>query len=144
MRRVKKIITVTLLFTFLLTTFSLSGQSMHADELHSTYIEAFANEDMDAMMGLYTDNATVRSVDGSMSEGMDAIKATYKAFFENGDMTISLEKIDETELSEGYLFVSGKFMLHGGEATQNGIFVNTLVKDGDTWKMLKSYRFSTP
>lgn len=144
MRDIKKISTLTSLFAFLLTTISLSAQSMNADELHATYIEAFANEDMEAMMGLYVDNATIRNADGSMSEGMDAIKANYKAFFENGDMTIALEKIDETKLSDDYLFVSGKFMLNGEGGTQNGIFVNTLVKDGDTWKMLKSYRFSAP
>lgn len=136
-----------MVITLFVSTFSFqtNAQSAAVGQLHQLFIKTINTGDLGNLNTLYTDDVTIRNSDGSMVTGLNNVKAQYKAIFDSGKYTISLNTIEEQVLNKDYMFVSGSFVftkIDEPQMVQKGIFVNTLKNVKDQWKIQKSYRFT--
>lgn len=134
------------LILILLTSITIHAQNPNpaVQQISNDYKKAMESNDLDAITRLYTNDASIRNADGSFTNGIEDITAQYKELMDNGKYNIELETIDQTMLDKNYFFSSGTYtftQLNGEQTSVKGMFVNTLKKTGNEWKVLKSYRF---
>ncbi|MDT0646306.1 nuclear transport factor 2 family protein [Zunongwangia sp. F260] len=125
-------------------SFQTNAQSAAVDQLHQLYIQTINTGDPGNLNTLYTDNVSIRNSDGSLLTGLNNVKKQYQATFDNGKYDITLKTIEEQDLNEDYMFVSGSFVftkIDEPEAVQRGTFVNILKNIDGEWKIYKSYRY---
>ncbi|MTE27878.1 nuclear transport factor 2 family protein [Winogradskyella ouciana] len=144
MKPLKTIIVMLLLLS--ISTYNCNAQDVKADveKMHQLYIEMINNSNLENIDKLYTANASIRNSDATMINGLENIKNQYKATFDSGTFTISLETTDVSQLDDNHMFVSGTFVYSKTDEPKGvlkGEFVNTLKNVNGDWKILKSYRY---
>ena len=144
MKLLKTIIAIVLLLN--VSTFNCNAQDVNTDveKMHQLYIEMINNSKLENVDKLYAENASIRNSDATMINGLENIKNQYKATFDSGTFTISLETTDVSQLDDDHMFVSGTFVYSKTDEPKGvlrGEFVNTLKNVNGDWKILKSYRY---
>lgn len=144
MKLLKTTIAIVLLLN--VSAFNCNAQDVNADveKMHQLYIETINNSKLENINKLYAENASIRNSDGTMTNGLEAIKSQYKATFDTGTFTIELETTDISSLDDDHVFVSGTFVYSKTDEPKGvlrGEFVNTLKNVNGDWKILKSYRY---
>lgn len=133
--------------TCLILNFSLNAQSYESAlaELRENYVEALANSDTKAILEIYSKDAVVHHIDGSMLSGSREIGDFYDDFFENSKATIRFKNISEDELARDLVFYHDEVYLQiEGEEPRDIEVVNVAEKKNGEWRVIKSYRWPMP
>ena len=139
-----------ILFTFgmVLMMAGAHAQSFSKDlqQLRQSYIEALQNSDTDKILQVYSKDAAIHHIDGSMLNGSKEIGDFYNEFFKNSKATIAFENISEDKLAKDLVFYHDKVFLdiEGEDATRNIEVVNIAKKINGKWRVIKSYRWPMP
>ncbi|MDX1543850.1 MAG: nuclear transport factor 2 family protein [Christiangramia sp.] len=139
-----------ILFTFgmVLMMAGTHAQSFSKDlqQLRQSYIEALQNSDTDKILQVYSKDAAIHHIDGSMLNGSKEIGDFYNEFFKNSKATIAFENISEDKLAKDLVFYHDKVFLdiEGEDATRNIEVVNIAKKINGKWRVIKSYRWPMP
>jgi len=133
---------------FLLISFISSGQNTNKDlqESRDIYSEAFKNSDVETILKVYSDDAVVHHLDGTLYTGSNEIRNLYEEFFQNSEATVGFENVSEDKLSDDLIFYHDKVFLDikGEEETRNIEVVNVAQKINGKWRVIKSYRWPKP
>ena len=139
---------VLMMFGLMIFTNTIYGQTVYKSlqDLRDAYVEAFKNSDTDAILKLYSDDATVHSIDGTMFKGQDEISNLYDTFFADAKGSIDFKNVSEDQLSDDIFFYHDKVFLNikGEDNTRDIEVVNIAKRTGDRWRVIKSYRWPKP
>ncbi|TBW28916.1 nuclear transport factor 2 family protein [Gramella sp. KN1008] len=139
-----------ILFTFglVLIMAGSNAQSFSKDlqQLRQNYIEALKNSDTEKILQVYSKDAAIHHIDGTMLNGSKEIGDFYNEFFKNSKATIAFENISEDKLAKDLVFYHDKVFLdiQGEDATRNIEVINIAKKINEKWRVIKSYRWPMP
>lgn len=140
--------TILCIFGFILITSSLCSQSANKDlqQLRDSYITALKNSDTEGILKVYSDDASIHHIDGSLLNGAQEIKSFYDQFFENSKASIEFENVSEDRLAKDLFFYHDKVFLdiQGEDERRNIEVVNIAKKINGKWRVIKSYRWPMP
>ncbi len=109
------------------------------DTANAIFMEAFTNRDIDAMLGLYTDDAVVVQPDGSHYTGREAIKTWLTVLVGNTPEGESLDLKSEAmfEASDGTIVEDGswKHLSPIGETQESGNYVAVWCCNDGRWQI---------
>lgn len=122
----KKLILVT--FGLLLIMGNSNAQPFSKDlqQLRQNYIEALKNSNTEKILEVYSNDAIVHHVDGTLLHGSKEIGDFYNEFFRNSKASIAFENISEDKLADDLVFYHDKVFLdiEGEDATRKIEVVN--------------------
>ncbi|MCM8570697.1 nuclear transport factor 2 family protein [Gramella jeungdoensis] len=139
-----------ILFTFglVLIMAGANAQSFSKDlqQLRQNYIQALKNSDTEKILQVYSKDAAIHHIDGTMLNGSKEIGDFYNEFFKNSKATIAFENISEDKLAKDLVFYHDKVFLdiEGEDVTRNIEVVNIAKKADGKWRVIKSYRWPMP
>ncbi|MCH4822808.1 nuclear transport factor 2 family protein [Gramella lutea] len=115
-------------------------------DLRDAYVEALKNSDTETILNLYSDDASIHSVDGKLVNGSNEIRSLYNDFFKNSKATIEFKNVSEDKLSDDIFFYHDKVFLNieGDENTRDIEVVNIAQRVDGKWRVIKSYRWPKP
>ena len=122
------------------------GNNSVSQILSDSYTTAIKKGDIKGIITLYTQDATIRNSDGSITKGIKNIEAQYQSVFDAGQYKIELKAIEDAPLDKNYYFSSGTYTFTGLDKDKTvtaGTYVNVLKKVKKDWKIYKSYRFTS-
>ncbi len=105
--------------------------------------EAYNKKNDKALKGMYTKDATRTMVDGKVQNGNEEIRVAFADYLKNNKVTIEIKLDAVTTDKDGNTTTTGSFHVTGttekGEKIDRiGIYTNTVVKEGENWKISKS------
>ena len=137
-----------MVFGVMIFTSTTYGQTVYKSlqDLRDAYIEGFKNSDTEAILKVYSDDASVHNLDGTLLSGSDEIRDFYNGFFEESEGTIEFKNISEDQLSDDIFFYHDKVFLNieGDDNTQDIEVVNIAKRTDGRWRVIKSYRWPKP
>ncbi|SDR65599.1 YybH family protein [Christiangramia echinicola] len=137
-----------MIFSLIIFTSTTYGQTVYKSlqDLRDAYIEGFKNSDTEALLKVYSDDASIHHVDGSILSGANEIRKLYDGFFKESKGTIEFKNISEDQLSEDIFFYHDKVFLNieGEENTRDIEVVNIAERRDGNWLVIKSYRWPKP
>lgn len=136
------------IFIWFLIMAGSNAQSYTKDlqELRQDYVEALKNSDTEKILQVYSKDAAVHHIDGTMLNGSKEIGDFYNEFFNTSKATIAFENISEERLAKDLVFYHDKVFLNieGEDATRNIEVINIAKKVNGKWRVIKSYRWPMP
>jgi uncharacterized protein (TIGR02246 family) len=112
----------------------------HPDQIHDTFTKAVNASDVDALLDLYDPDGVVVELDGSLTTGSDAMRASFEA------LAGAIRHIDGTDRK---IFVAGDIALTSGSwtaeielpdgtvVTQQGVTAEVSRRQADgTWRLV--------
>ena len=133
------------LFLMTATTY---GQTVFKSlqDLRDTYSQAFENSDIETILKLYSDDASVHHIDGSMYTGTSEIRDLYREFFKNSSGSVEFKNVSEDQLSDDIFFYHDRVFLNidGEDNTEDIEVVNIAERRDGKWRVTKSYRWPKP
>ncbi|SDR89819.1 nuclear transport factor 2 family protein [Gramella sp. MAR_2010_147] len=142
----RNLILIVFSMVFVTSTFLAQSSNQDLNNLRESYIKALKNSDTNAILKVYSKDATIHHVDGTMLTGAKEIKAFYDEFFKSSKASIQFENISEDELTQDVMFYHDKVFLRieGEEEIRNIEVVNIAKKLDGKWRVIKSYRWPKP
>ncbi len=132
---------------FIITSTSYSQKVYKSlQNLRDSYVEAVKNSDTETILSLYSEDASIHSVDGSMATGSSEIRNMYDEFFKNNKARIDFKNVSEDKLTDNIFFYHDKVFLNieGEENTRDIEVVNIAERINGKWRVTKSYRWPKP
>ena len=126
-------------------SYSQSG-NRDLQELRDAYIKALANSNTEGILKVYSDNASVHHLDGTMLQGAQEIKNFYDEFFAENKASIEFKNVSEDPLAKNVIFYHDEVFLQldGEDAVRKIEVINIAEKMDGKWKVTKSYRWPRP
>ncbi len=144
MKKTTQLGLLVMLFCTLLTA-PLLAQNIEkeAKSLVKKYEKAYNNEDVKALISMYTSDAVRSYSDGMMNTGSAEIEAALNEGFAGSTTKLSLEHGTAVMNADGSATITGMFTLNGttnsGEPiVRFGTYTNTLVMIDKDWLVKKS------
>lgn len=139
----KKSVWITLVFFFIITNSHAQSASSEIQDLRDNYFKALKTSNTKGILKVYSDDAAIHHVDGTMLNGTKEIKGFYDEFFDNSKASISFKNISQDELAKDLVFYHDNVYLNieGEDETQNIEVVNIAKKINGKWRVIKSYRW---
>lgn len=115
-------------------------------DLRDAYVEALKNSDTEAILKIYSDDATIHNIDGTLVNGSNEIRGLYNDFFKNSRASIEFKNISEDKLADDIFFYHDKVFLNieGDDNTRDIEVVNIAKRIDGRWRVIKSYRWPKP
>lgn len=133
---------------FMLIILSSNAQSFSKDlqQLRQNYIDALKNSDTEKILEVYSRDAAIHHIDGTMLNGSKQIGDFYNEFFKSSKATIAFENISEDKLAKDMVFYHDKVFLdiEGEDSTRNIEVINIAKRINGKWRVIKSYRWPMP
>lgn len=139
---------VLMVFGLLFFSSTFYGQTVYKSlqDLRDAYIEGFKNSDTEAILKVYSNDASVHNIDGTLLNGEDEIRDFYNGFFKDSKGTVEFKNMSEDQLSDDIFFYHDKVFLNieGEDNTQDIEVVNIAKRTNGRWRVIKSYRWPKP
>ena len=87
-------------------------------DVNDAYEKAVANQDVSAVIGLYTSDATLMPPNAPMAKGSEEMRAIFNAYVEAGANSLTLETLELEEQGDAVIEV-GRYTL--GAQTPEGV-----------------------
>lgn len=109
-------------------------------EVITAFEEAFNQQQVDALAGMYADDAVVAYADGPVLRGRDAVAASFTERFGEGAVTIDVHGVGTMDLDATHRLDGGWYEMTdpaSGQVVQTGMYMNLLEQAGDgSWQIL--------
>jgi uncharacterized protein (TIGR02246 family) len=132
-------------FVMIIGLLTINGQTSNPEieKLKDNYITAVEKSSTDGILKIYSEDAAIRHIDGTVLQGEKEIRDLYNKFFAENKATISFENVSLDKLGDDLIFYHDKVFLdlEGKEDTENLEVVNIAKKIDGKWRVIKSYRW---
>ena len=118
-------------------------RNITAQQLHSTFEEAFNRQDLDGLVAMYEPDAVMVQPDGSLAIGLDAIRQHFLGVLAtNGRMTVHTRyAVEAADLA----LMSLKWTLTGGDETMSAVTAEVARRQPDGgWLYVLDHPFANP
>ena len=91
-----------IVFGVIMFTNTTSAQTVYKNlqDLRDSYAQALSKSDTDAILQIYSDDASIHHVNGDMYTGENEIRNLYDDFFSNNKATIEFKNVSEDKLAD--------------------------------------------
>ena len=114
----------------------MSNARAGVDASNRKFAEAFGRQDAAGLTSLYTSNAVVMPPNAEALSGADNITAMWKAVFDMGVKSATLETVDFDDLGDTAIERGSYQMLaEGGAVADTGKYLVVWKNDGGTWRL---------
>ncbi|GAA4321582.1 hypothetical protein GCM10023115_49250 [Pontixanthobacter gangjinensis] len=142
----KRTVFIVLGLLFMAMTTNAQTVFKSLQDLRDAYSEAFANQDTEAILKIYSDDASIHHTDGSMINGTAEIRNLYNGFFKENSGRIDFKNVSEDQLTDDIFFYHDKVFvnINGEDNTRDIEVVNIAERKDGKWRVTKSYRWPKP